>query len=106
MTYGDSGMKNRRHFFEEMTKAILSYRARTLSLNALVTRLEELVGALTEVETEWGVDIDDTLLQMEIMNSLLLSGDKSSLSPEDVKDLDVYLQSIELEIASHMDGEA
>jgi len=99
-------MKNRDILFEEMTTAILSFRGKALSLNALVNRLEELVGALAEAGTEWASDIDDTLLQLEIINGLLSSGDKSTLSPEDVKDIEAYLHSMELEIASHIHRQA
>ena len=64
------------------------------------------VKALAEAGTEWVPDIDDTLLQMEVINSLLFSEDKSTRSPEDVKDSDAYLHSIALETASHIHREA
>lgn len=93
-------MSNRGFLFGEMRKAIQSYRSRQLSLNALVSRLEELAGALSDAGTEWCSDVADFLLQLEIINSLLLSGDKPGLTLDDVKDIEKYLGLIELEITS------
>jgi hypothetical protein len=95
-------MSNRELLFAEMTVAIRSYRVRQLSLNGLVNRLEELTGALSDAGIEWRSDIDDFLLQLEIINSLVLSGDKSELALDDVKDIEEYLGLIELEINSQI----
>lgn len=95
-------MSNRKPLFGEMTKAIQSYRLRQLSLNGLVNRLEELTNALSDAGVEWCSDIDDFLLQLEIINSLVLSGDKPELSLEDVKDIEKYLGLIHLAIDSQV----
>lgn len=90
-------MKNHKLLLGEMTAAILLYRAEKLTFGGLVNRLEELAEALAEDGVKWTVDIDDILLQLEIMNSLVASGDKPSLSQEDLRDVEGYLQLIEAE---------
>jgi hypothetical protein len=99
-------MSNRELLFEEMTKAIQSYRLRQLSLSGLVNRLEELAGALSDVGIAWCSDLDDFLLQLEIINSLVLSGDKPELTLDDVTDIEKYLELIQLEITSQVCGGA
>ena len=100
-------MNDRGLLFVEMTKAIQSYRLRQLSLSGLVNRLEELAGALSDAGVEWCSDIDDFFLQLEIINSLVLSGDKPELTFDDVTDIEKYLELIQLEITSQVPrGEA
>lgn len=95
-------MKNHKLLLGEMTAAILSYRAEKLTLGGLVNRLEELTEALAEDGVKWTVDIDDILLQLEIINSLVASGDKPSLSQDDMRDINEYLQLIEAETLAHL----
>jgi hypothetical protein len=95
-------MKKNKLLLGEMTKAILSYRAEKLTLGGLVNRLDELTEALAEDGVKWAIDIDDILLQLEIINSLMASGDKPSLSPDDIRDINGYLQLIESEATSHL----
>lgn len=68
--------------------------------------MEELVGALSDAGTKWCSDIDDFLLQLEIINSLLLSGDNPGLTLDDVTDIEKYLGLIDLEITSQDHAEA
>lgn len=93
-------MSNREMLLAEMISAISSYDSGKLTLNGLVKRLEELTAALANTGFVWQLDIEDCLLQMEIINSLILSGDKPSLSIEDISDIGTYLRSIEKEIYS------
>lgn len=95
-------MSNRELFFAEMKKAIHLYRLNQLSLNGLVSRLEELAEAISNTGVEWRLNMDDCLLQLEIINSLILSGDMSELSLDDLRDIKEYLTSIEIEIDSQM----
>lgn len=98
-------MGNRELLFDEMTSAIQAYRLRQLSLNGLVNRLEELTGALSDKGIEWCSDIDNFLLQLEIINSLVLSGDKPRLTADDVKDIEEFLGAIQREIDSQVLGD-
>ena len=95
-------MKNHKLLLGEMTAAILSYRAEKLTLGGLVNRLEELTEALAEDGVKWTVDIDNILLQLKIINSLVSSENKPSLSQDDMRDINEYLQLIEAETLAHL----
>lgn len=98
-------MNNQELLFGKMTNAIQAYRLRQLSLNGLVIRLEELTGALSDEGIKWSSDMDDLLLQLEIINSLVLSGDKPELALDDVKDIEEFLGAIQVEIDSRVRGD-
>ncbi len=95
-------MKNHKLLLGEMTEAIHSFRALKLTLGGLVNRLEELTDTLSEDGVKWTIDLDDILLQLEIMNSLVASGDKPSLSQDDLRDINGYLRLIEAETLNHL----
>ena len=92
-------MSNKKMLMSEMINAILSYDSKKLNLNGLIYRLEELSEALADEGVKWQIDIDEYLLQMEIINSLVASGDNSCISAKDISEIGTYLRSIENEIS-------
>ena len=98
-------MSNRALLLYEMSKALESYGSKLLSLSGLVNRLEELSEALSDGGIIWGVPIDEFLIQLEIINSLMLSGDRPELTADDVHDIDKYLMSIRSEINRQVPGD-
>lgn len=78
----------------EALKAIAEYESNSLSLGGLVNRLESLRDALADGGIELGDDMDKDLLQLEIINSLIASGDQAGLSNQDLTDIASYLRRI------------
>jgi hypothetical protein len=95
-------MQNYEILAVEMIAAIHSFRAGKLSLGGLVNRLEELVAELSKKGIKWTIDIDEILLQLEIINSLVATEGALPISSDDVRDIGGYLESIEAEVNSHL----
>jgi hypothetical protein len=87
-------MIDRQILLNEAAKAIAAYGSNRLSLSGLVNRLESVKDALTEGGVEFSEEVDKDLLQLEIINSLIASGDNASLSEQDLTDIGAYLRHI------------
>jgi hypothetical protein len=89
---------NTRILFDVILNAIIGYRSRNIGLLDLVNRLMSADHGLVDADYEWSCDIDEYITQMEIIYSLLASGDKMEYSAQDLADIDSYLIVIEKEI--------
>lgn len=79
---------------EEGAKAIADFKSKSLSLGRLVNRLESIRDALAGAGIELGEVVDHEILQLEIINGLVASGDQAAPSDQDLVDIDSYLLHI------------
>ena len=93
-------MANYQLLINEATKAIAEFGSKSLSLGGLVSRLESLKDALADAGIELSEAVDKQLLQLEIINSLVASGDQEAPSSQDLIDIESYLRHIEDEFRS------
>jgi hypothetical protein len=89
--------------FDVILNAIIAYRSKNIGLLDLVNRLMSADHGLVATDYEWCCDIDEYITQMEIIYSLLASGDKVEYSAQDLADIDSYLIVIEKEIRAALD---
>ena len=87
--------------FQEIIAAINDYHLDKIGLLRLIDRLVELVDRLDDTGYTWKCDVDQYLTEMEIIYSLLASGDKEAYSQKDTDDIEFFLKTIESEIAEN-----
>ncbi|QLI81213.1 hypothetical protein HZU75_06525 [Chitinibacter fontanus] len=87
----------------EILKSVSAYREGNLSLIGIINRLEELNNALTSVSFNWGFDIEDYLLELDIIYGLLSVSEKKELSKDDKSDIDKYLTDIYTRASTELD---
>ncbi len=87
-------MTDSNFLLDQATKAIADFESKSLSLGGLVNRLESIRDALADAGIELGEAVDKEILQLEIINSLVASGDQDAPSNQDLADIDSYLRHI------------
>lgn len=87
-------MPTKQLLVEQALGAIAAFRSKSLSLGGLVSRLESLRDALADEGIGLGESVSREILQLEIINSLIASGDQAGPSSNDLADIELYLQHI------------
>lgn len=91
-------MKKASSLLQEIEQAIVLHQSHKLTLNGLVSRIEEVGHELNEIGFEWAIPFDDCILNLEIINSIILANEAMVTSEKDNLDIDLYLGRISAEI--------